>query len=319
MRIVIPGVVLLAAMIAPLPAEAEDSVTLTFAWPVPIHARVAATLQRKSHWAEMNLDKTETLSGTFETNVDRSPDGQIHIRFGKPELAVATGKAGKATLRITELIPLLPLTFGPTMAVSRDATFLRVEAAGDFRSALIDLVTKNIGDAAQSEPLRGIVPRAIGQYASDNHLDGLASMRWGGIVGLWSGRTLTLGETTRWTETQIVPSAGQPTIRWQYQAEFVGRVPCSAGESIQRCVELGLIAEVAAPDRQAYAEAVQRSAKGARFEYSEMRIELRLVTDPDTLLPYRFHQSTREGMKMIDAKSTMETHTQDDLELIYAY
>ena len=205
------------------------------------------------------------------------------------------------------------------MAVSRDAAFLRVEDADDFRSALIDLVTKAIGDAAQKEPLRGFVPRKIGQDASDDRLDGVASMRWGWIVRLWSGRALTLGEATHWTETQIVPSAGQPTIRWQYQAEFVGRVPCSAGESIQRCVELGLIAEVAAPDRQAYAEAVQRSAKGARFEYPEMRIELRLVAAPDTLLPYSFRQSTREGIKMINERSTMETQTQDDLELIYTY
>jgi hypothetical protein len=50
-----------------------------------------------------------------------------------------------------------------------------------------------------------------------------------------------------------------------------------------------------------------------------MRIEFRLVTDPDTLLPYRYRQSTRGGMKMIEKTSTMDRRTQDDLELVYTY
>jgi hypothetical protein len=316
MRIVIPGVALLAAMIASLPTEAQDSVSLSFAWPAPIHARVAATLQRKSHWVEMNLDKTETLSGTFETNVDRSPDGQIHVRFGKPELAVATGKAGKATLTIMELIPLLPLAFGPTIAISRDATVFRVEDPADFRSALVALVENSITD----EKIREFIPRMVAGHASDEQLDGISKMRWGGIVGLWNGRTLRQGEVTHWAERLTVATAGEPTLVYQYQAEFVGRVACSAGESAMPCVELHLIAEVAAPDRQAYAEQVQRSAKGGvRFEYPEMRVEVRLVTDPDTLLPHRFHESTRGGMKMIEENSTMEQHRQDDLQLIFTY
>lgn len=270
---------------------------------------------------EMSLDSAMTLSGTFEMRAERRPDGQIHVGFRNPELAVATGKAGKGRLTIMELIPLLPLTFGPTIAISPDATFSRVEGAAGFRSALIDLVNANLA-VEETAKIREFVPTMVEQATSDQNLAGLSSLRWQGMVGMWNGGTLTQGEVDRWAERLPVPMAGEPTIQYQFESEFVGRVPCSAAESAKRCVELVLVAEVAEPDRREYAEAVQRlrpSADGTRFEIPEMRIEHRLVTDPDTLLPYRYRQSTRGGMKMIESTSTMETRREDDLELIYMY
>lgn len=143
------------------------------------------------------------------------------------------------------------------------------------------------------------------------------------MVGVWAGRTLRQGEVARWTEKQTAPIAGEPMLAFQYQAEFLGHVACSAGASAQTCVELHLIAEVSKEDLRELADAVRSSlpaaAEGTGVEYPELRIELRLVTDPDTLLPYRYRQSVRKAMKMIQPNSTMETHTQDDLELVFTY
>jgi hypothetical protein len=154
-------IVLLVAMLAVPPARAGDSVSLTFAWSAPVHGAVATTLQETSRWVEMKLDKAITISGRFEMHADRSPDGSTHARFGNPELTVAAGTAGKATLGTTELVPLLPSTFGASAALSRDGTVLRVEDADEFRSTLIDLVTKDVGEAAQREPLVGYIAKAI--------------------------------------------------------------------------------------------------------------------------------------------------------------
>jgi len=56
-----------------------------------------------------------------------------------------------------------------------------------------------------------------------------------------------------------------------------------------------------------------------QVEIGEMRIECRLVTDPDTLLPYHYDQSTRQSMRMIEKDLTTEFRVQDDLEIVYSY
>jgi hypothetical protein len=178
--------------------------------------------------------------------------------------------------------------------------------------------------ALRTESIREFVPRMVEQDTSDDRLLQLAALRWNGSVGLWYGQRLVQGQATYRTVMQTLPIAGQPTIPYQYRITFVGRAPCSAGETAQRCVELEMIAEVAESDLREATDALLHSrpdieASGTRYEFPEMRTEIRLVTDPDTLLPYRYRQSMRQGMKMIDEKSTMDTRTYDDLELVYTY
>jgi hypothetical protein len=73
----------------------------------------------------------------------------------------------------------------------------------------------------------------------------------------------------------------------QFQAEFVRRVPCVEGETKERCVELVMTTEIAEEERKRAAEALSQSlgGDGARYEFPDNGIEVRLVTDPDTLLP----------------------------------
>ncbi len=251
-------------------------------------------------------------------------DGRLRFTFDNPQLARAGGEAGQATLTATELAPMFPQAFEPTFVVGRGGNFVGVEGTDDFRSTLAMLVLSGIAGADKQESMRRFVPGLLGREASDERLQQFAVMRWTGQVEFWNGRSLAQGTVTRWTEKRTAPMAGNPILPYQNELEFVRRTRCSDKDDGQRCVELRLTAVVAEKDLKDFADAIWRLRQDpahneTRFGADELRIEFSLVTDPKTLLPYRYHQSTRQAMRMIEQSVTQEFRTQDDLDLIYAY
>jgi hypothetical protein len=307
-------------------AHADDTVALSFAWPAQVDAKVSTTLQRTRDiiWTKGSAKTqppqwTGMISGTYAMHAATSAeDGRTHVAFDSLQLSSAAGEAGEATLTVTELAPLFPLAFEPPFVAARGATLVDVERTEDFRATLAALVLSGIEDADGRERMRGFVPGLLGRDTSDERLLQLTATRWNSRVGFWNGRTLAQGKAARWTTMQRVPVPGNPDIPYQYELEYLRRIPCSEKENLRRCVELRLVAEVAEKDLSDYA-AANSFAKQMQIEIGEMRIECRLVTDPDTLLPYRYDQSTRQSMRMIEKGLTTEFRMQDDLEMVYSY
>jgi hypothetical protein len=262
------------------------------------------------------------MSATFDMCAIRNPAGHIRVTFANRGFTVPVDEA-EDELDVFQRIPLLPLAFAPTFVVDRDATFLRVEDAEDFRSTLTTLANDRIKDLPFA-PGRGIVQRFVEQDASDAVLEREAADRWYGSVGLWNGRALTRGEPSQWTTMQPVPIPGGAEIALarQFRFEFVQRVPCLEGETGEQCVELTMTTEIAEEERKRAAEALHQSlgADAAHYEFPDNRIELRMVTDPDTLLPYRVHQSRRSGMIMMDGEDEgVGGRRQDEVDVVYGY
>jgi hypothetical protein len=121
-----------------------------------------------------------------------------------------------------------------------------------------------------------------------------AEEAWNLAVGFWAGADLALGVAYALESEADIPLL--PGARAPQAVEFAvrRRVPCTGGERVLRCVEVTLraTADRAAVERAAGAllarllPAGEEPPEGAAKELSAEG-ELVLVTDPETLLPWR--------------------------------
>ncbi|MGB8931244.1 MAG: hypothetical protein WCC48_08360, partial [Anaeromyxobacteraceae bacterium] len=118
-------------------------------------------------------------------------------------------------------------------------------------------------------------------------LEAEAREQWSYQVEVWLGRTLEIGRTEEITGR--VPVAAVPGLEVEQRVTLSARrwVSCASGGIDRRCLELTLKAD-AGPEafRKGLAAAGGKEAKG--FEDGAMAVEMVLVTDPETLLPWRY-------------------------------
>jgi len=106
-------------------------------------------------------------------------------------------------------------------------------------------------------------------------------------VEAWLGRSLEIGQTVE--TTGKLPIAGVPGLEVEQRVALTARkwVACSPGSIDRKCLELTLRAD-AGPEafKKGLAASGGKAAKG--FEDGSLLVEVVLVTDPETLLPWRY-------------------------------
>ena len=114
-----------------------------------------------------------------------------------------------------------------------------------------------------------------------------AREQWSYQVEAWLGRSLAIGQTVETTGRLQI--AAVPGLEVEQRITLAARrwVSCAPGGIDHRCVELTLRAD-AGPEafRKGLAFAGGKVAKG--FEDGSLAVEVVLVTDPETLLPWRY-------------------------------
>jgi len=114
-----------------------------------------------------------------------------------------------------------------------------------------------------------------------------AREQWSYQVEAWLGRSIEMGQTVE--TTGRLPIAGVPGLEVEQRISLSARrwTSCAPGGIDRRCVELTLKAD-AGPEafRKGLAAAGGKAAKG--FEDGSLAVEVVLVTDPETLLPWRY-------------------------------
>jgi hypothetical protein len=262
------------------------------------------------------------MSAIFDMCAMRDPAGHIRVVSAHRAFTLPAGELEDA-FAILSRIPLFSLAFAPTFVVDRDGALLRIEDAEDFRSTLTMLVEDRFKDMSFA-PGHEIVASQVKQDASDAVLEREVMDWWASSIGLWNGRALARGQPVQWTTTQSVPAPGGTAIEVarRFQFEFVRRTPCLEGEAGERCVELTMASDVPEEDRKRAAERLRELVGGGdtQYEYPENGIEARVVTDPDTLLPYRVHRSRRSSMIMKEGEQQVAGGwQQDEMDAIYTY
>jgi hypothetical protein len=254
------AVALAAALAAaPAPAEPGGGVTLRFAWPDGTQGK---RLEKRQGRAQGEVARRSALrverKGT-ETRVEVRPadaeeEQAAADRQDDPELPVVAGDDGR---------------------------FQRLEGLEAWAEERAAFEVSIAANRAEADLARKSAREAAARLAAE------AKEQWSYQVEAWLGRSLEIGRTVE--TTGRLPIAGVPGLEVEQRVALTARkwVSCSPGSIDRKCLELTLRAE-AGPEafRKGLAASGGKAAKG--FEDGFLLVEVVLVTDPETLLPWRY-------------------------------
>lgn len=252
--------VALAAALAAAPASAEQGgVTLRFAWPDGTQGK---RLEKRQGRAQGEVARRSALSverkGT-ETLVairpaDADEEQAAADRQDDPELPVVAGDDGR---------------------------FQRLEGLDAWAEERAAFEVSIAANKAEAEEARRSAREGAARLAAE------AREQWSYQVEAWLGRSLEIGQTVE--TTGRLPIAGVPGLEVEQRVALSAKkwVSCSPGGIDRRCLELTLRAD-AGPEafRKGLAASGGKAAKG--FEDGFLQVQVVLVTDPETLLPWRY-------------------------------
>jgi hypothetical protein len=254
------AVALAAALAAaPAPAEPGGGVTLRFAWPDGTQGK---RLEKRQGRAQGEVARRSALS------VERKgAETRVEIRPADAEEEQA------ASDRQDD--PELPVVAGD------DGRFQRLEGLEAWAEERATFEVSIAANKAEAEAARSSAREGAARLAAD------AKEQWSYQVEAWLGRSLEIGQTVE--TTGRLPIAGVPGLEVEQRVALTAKkwVSCSPGSIDRKCLELTLRAD-AGPEafKKGLAASGGKAAKG--FEDGSLLVEVVLVTDPETLLPWRY-------------------------------
>jgi hypothetical protein len=262
-----------AAEAAAPPAPRPRDLSLRFAWPRTLEARV---VYRRVY---------SRTGGT-----DRSFTARYREKAARKgaELRIASSGTrweGEVLYPPGEVRPAIRASEAVVQRVGADGAFIGLENEDALRPVL-----QRIYDAAglSEEESEEAIARVEAAMVEE------ARAGWNLAVGFWIGAELDFGKA--WEKEVDAPVWILPAlaVKSRVRMEARRRVPCTASERRARCVELTLHSE---PDRAALpavtrAIVAKLAGAGEALPAGEVRevglaTDLTLVTEPATLVPYR--------------------------------
>jgi hypothetical protein len=249
------------------------------------------TLERHRESLEDGRIVSSRAGAAFERRIAAIPAGGFSVsyahRLARYEPGVWPSEPGFHAQQLAFPAAVLP------------AVGFKVSAAGEFQGAtdsaafaarLSKQAEKLIRAGAPSgHDAPSLVSDAV-EMASDTLSPGMleadAAEDYQLETAMWIGATLAQGV---WYETSAplsLPGMPQLIVQSQIEFAFTRKVPCTAGASVEKCVEIVMRAT---PDPQALTHLLDdlggAPPNNAFVDYFAST-ETRLVTDPSTLLPY---------------------------------
>jgi hypothetical protein len=253
-----------ALALAGAPVAAEEpapaaGVTLRFAWPERLEGK---RIERRQGRAAAELARRSLLS--------EERRGEERVLTVRP----ADAEEQKAAEEREE-DPELPLV------AAADGRFARLDGLEAWIQQEAAFAVSIAASKAEVEAATRAARERAARLAAE------AREQWSFQVEAWLGRTLEIGRPQEITGR--LPVAAVPGLEVEQRVTLTARrwVSCAPGGIDRRCLELTLKAS-AGPEafRKGLAAAGGKEAKG--FEDGSMTVEVLLVTDPETLLPWRY-------------------------------
>ncbi|HSN14639.1 MAG TPA: hypothetical protein VLT61_08400, partial [Anaeromyxobacteraceae bacterium] len=198
----------------------------------------------------------------------------------------------------------------PPLVAGPDGRFARLEGLDALIEEEASFQVGLAASKAEAEDARRAAREKIGRLAAE------AREQWSYQVEAWVGRSLELGTVV--ATTARVPVAAVPGLEVEQRVALSARkwVSCAPGGIDRRCLELTLKAD-AGPEafRKGLAAAGGKAAKG--FEDGSLVVEVVLVTDPETLLPWRYSFTRR--LRLVFAGRGLSVDQVDRRELEYQW
>jgi hypothetical protein len=234
------------------PLESRGAVK--FEWPAPASADVHVHIEGKRGTDSWNASSSYTL---------RTEAKEDEIRVTRSEAAAWAGKGTGAPVdRIVDVVP--------TIRVSRSGEFLGIDGASVAATRARKILPKDMPEAAVTALTSEV---------------GLAAMQkdfWLMLVQAWVAFDPEEGEVTTLTNRTKVPQLGGGELNLLLEVRRSAAIPCESSDIERRCVEFHLLSR---PEKSQ----IEKLLTGVDIQLRayDMSQEVRVVTDPTTLLPYK--------------------------------
>lgn len=271
---------------------APRSVSLKFGW-MPTKVDITTTFDNATYeggtvgHSKFTLPMTGTIAVNKPANATAATDDLVYeVKAGEPRLDAATAGADVEK----KVMALMARILGkiPAVVISKTGEFKEVRDLDAFAQQMSTEIDAAVKDAvpekdARYPAVKAATDRELKPFSARENLLGRMQQDYSLETGIWIGSTLEQGG---WVSLPLTLSMNgtQGFLEHTVEAEFARRVPCGVGKPPEGCVELVLDA---VPTEKALADVVQKtqdSGKG-RLDYAAAT-RIRIVVDPDTLLPY---------------------------------
>lgn len=268
--------------------EAGAGVVLRFAWPERLEGRRVEKRQGRSsaevvRRAALHVERRGADTRLTAKSADAEEEQAAADRQDEPEPPLVAGPGGK---------------------------FVRLDGLDALAEEEASFQVGIAASKAEAEAARRSAREHVARLQSE------AREQWSYQVEAWLGRTLELGKVLE--TTGRIPVAAVPGLEVEQRVVLAARkwVSCSPGGIDRRCVELTLKAS-AGPDafRKGLAAAGGKAAKG--FEDGTLEVDVVLVTDPETLLPWRYTFSRK--LRLVFAGRDLSVDQVERRELEYQW
>ncbi len=299
--------------------DAEDDTRLLLAWQEKsaTDSDVAAlmkdfparTAEFKFHWSNIDADVAVTVEDTsmIQGNIVRNRGSvalKRHIRASEAGWTVSSEPgesiyglgdwpAGTAKSQWTSMYFMARgLLQAPAIDIGKDGDFKSVgtpEAFGINMAAVVAAKIGIIASGSDAEPADATL-RDLRAAFSPDFIESRAMQDYGIETGTWIGAKLEQGVWYQMSTQLFLPGLGlgHYLIDHDISFAFTRQVPCTTDPSARLCAE---IVVHAAPNADDLKSALQDLGRQFNFSYRQALhyvsvTDIRLVIDPDTLLPY---------------------------------
>lgn len=307
----------LLLLLAALPAAAQkktdapppDTVRLRFAWPIGLAAQVRAHKHRQRTGA--GTSDSSDVQMAYQLLVQRHARGrliQLHS-FEVPGVAELSDPdfGAEDFAELQERMAALM----PSMVVDTTGAFVAIERIEAMQREMAALMGDSAGSSDKLNPeARALLDR----LRSPEVLTALAEYEWNALVGAWVEADFIVGllyETEYELPFPLLPGVMLPVVQ---EFAAVGRVPCNEQDTQRRCVELESFVY---QDKDAFRGILDRimsqvapSGETQKIEDFESETEIRLITEPATLIPYRLSVTKRISLSVRAAAGAPSETTQ---------
>lgn len=298
-------------------AEAtQDSVALRFAWPQELRGTVDYT----SHRAREANGRSEevAVSGRYDFVTSGVSDGLL-IRFENVETEVESDGAGLEAM-VKQFMTRAAST-PPSYVVGGDGQFHRIEDLDEFRGAVLDGLDQASADLP--DQTRAQISQVMAGILTREQLEQSIVSDWNLYVGAWLDAELDHGDLYEVRYEQPVAMFGNAPIPMRTTFLFAGRTACDDGDDEQNCVILEMESFV---DSERLAAALedflsQFPADGQTPKVEALRqdVSVRLITEPDTLLPHRMDSRRYTETRMtVNGETTIGSQV-EERRFVYRY
>jgi hypothetical protein len=305
-----------ASLSSAAPAGAKETVALTFGWPSGLHGEVtfSARTTRTVNGRSEDLD----MAGRYKFVTSPAADGLL-IQFDHVETEIADVGSGPQAMVKAYLAKATSTP--PSYVVSSGGEFLRVEGIEAFRDGIFEGMEAAFAEFPAAT--REQVIQTIASVVSREQLEAGLASDWNSHVGTWIGAEMDQGDLYELTSSQAIPAFGNMEVPMRSTFLFKQRVSCNGGESTKRCVELemrtfvdpeGLTAAV-----EAFMARLPAGHEPPRIQDLQQETIVRLISEPDTLLPHLMESSRRTTTTVAVGDETQASSHIEEKRFVYTY